>query len=66
MQTDRNTIQESLNVASYFLDHNISEGRGDRTAIHYKDRAYSYNEIFRMTNKVGNIFKLENTKILYE
>lgn len=57
MQTDRNTIQESLNVASYFLDHNISEGRGDRTAIHYKDKAYSYNEIFRMTNKIGNIFK---------
>jgi len=57
MQTDRNTVPEQLNVASYFLDHNILEGREKRIAIYYRNEEYTYNDIFRLTNRVGNVLK---------
>ncbi len=46
-----------LNVASYFLDENIKQGRGERIAIYCKDQSYSYNDIFHLTNRVGNTLK---------
>jgi len=57
MQTDRNTVPDQLNVASYFLDHNISEGRGKRIAIYYRNEGYTYDDIFILTNRIGNVLK---------
>jgi len=51
------TDAEELNVTSYFLDHNIVEGRGKRVALYYRNEEYTYDEIFRLTNRVGNVLK---------
>ena len=48
---------DQLNMASYFLDYNISEGRGERIAVYYRDTSYSYNDIYCLTNQVGNFLK---------
>jgi benzoate-CoA ligase family protein len=50
-------LPEQLNVASYFLDENISQGRGERVAIYYKNKSYTYNDIVNLTNRVGNVLK---------
>lgn len=46
-----------LNVATYFLDENIKRGGGERTAVYYKDKRYTYDDIYQLTNRVGNALK---------
>lgn len=50
-------IPDDLNMASYFLDVNVAEGRGDRVALYHEDKTYTYKEICSLTNQVGNVFK---------
>jgi len=50
-------IPERINLASYYLDRNLEEGRGGRTALYYRDRTYSYRELVLLTNRVGNVLK---------
>jgi benzoate-CoA ligase len=42
-------------MVTYFLDHNIEEGRGSKTAIYYRDEKISYAEVARRTNQAANI-----------
>ena len=42
------------NVATYFLDRNLSEGRGGRTALIDGTRRCTYAELAELTNQVGN------------
>src|SRR3972149_2427471 len=51
------SLPEGLNLGSYYLDVNLEAGRGDKTAIYYKDRTYSFLDLWRLTNRVGNVFK---------
>ncbi|MBI3651638.1 MAG: benzoate-CoA ligase family protein [Acidobacteria bacterium] len=51
------TFPERFNMASYYLDHNLQEGRGDQTAVYYKDAQYTYAEVERMTNRCGNALR---------
>jgi benzoate-CoA ligase family protein len=51
------SIPERLNLGSYYLDVNLEAGRGNKTAIYYKDRTYSFLDLWRLTNRVGNVFK---------
>ncbi len=51
------SLPEKLNLGSFYLDVNLEEGRGDKTAIYYKDRSYSFLNLWRLTNKVGNVLK---------
>jgi benzoate-CoA ligase family protein len=46
-------IPERFNLAAYFLDRNLEEGRGDRTALVCPERAYSYSEVAHLANRVG-------------
>ena len=46
-----------LNVTTYFLDENIKQGRGERSAVYCNDRSYTYNDIYKLTNRVGNALK---------
>lgn len=48
-------VPEQMNLTSYFLEDNISKGRGNKVAIYYKDEKYTFNDISRLTNKVGNV-----------
>lgn len=50
-------LPEQLNMASYILDQNIAAGRGKRVAIYYEEERYTYNDVYALTNKVGNVLK---------
>jgi acyl-coenzyme A synthetase/AMP-(fatty) acid ligase len=51
------SIPERLNLGSYYLDGNLACGRGDKTALYFKDRTYSYRELWLLANKFGNVLK---------
>ena len=45
---------EQFNAATAFLDSNLAEGRGNKTAIYYEGQAYSYAQVAELANRVGN------------
>jgi creatinine amidohydrolase len=45
---------ESLNIAHYFLDARIEEGRGDRVALHTRARRWTYREVQARANRYAN------------
>ena len=47
-------IPERINLASYFLDRNLEEGRAHKSAVYYEGKAFSYLDMARLANKVGN------------
>src|SRR6266567_1072789 len=48
------SIPEQFNAATAFLDDNLFEGRGTKTAIYFEGTAYTYAEIAELGNRVGN------------
>jgi len=46
---------EQFNMATYFLDDRIEEGKGDKVAVYYEERRYTYSDVQRMSNQVGNV-----------
>ena len=51
------SLPEKLNLGCYYLDVNLDAGRGDKAAIYTQDRTYSFLDLWRLTNKVGNALK---------
>jgi benzoate-CoA ligase family protein len=51
------TIPEQLNLTSYMLEHNLAQGRGERTAVYFEDKQYTFNELCELTNRLGNVLK---------
>ncbi|HZU67521.1 MAG TPA: benzoate-CoA ligase family protein [Ktedonobacteraceae bacterium] len=47
-------IPDLYNAATDFLDRNVQEGRGAKTAIYYEGNAYTYAQIAELANRVGN------------
>ena len=45
------------NAAALLVDQHIAANRGDRTAIRYGDRRYSYNDLAALTNRGGNLLR---------
>jgi len=45
---------EFFNMADYFLDRNIRQGRGHKIAIYSDHRNYTYNDLQKMVNKNAN------------
>ena len=45
------------NAATTFVDDNIAQGRGERTAIFYQDQKFTYQEVFEKVNRTGNALK---------
>ncbi|MBN2361340.1 MAG: benzoate-CoA ligase family protein [Deltaproteobacteria bacterium] len=45
---------QTFNAADYFIDRNIRQGRGHKTALYFKDRRYTYNDLQKMVNKTAN------------
>ncbi len=50
-------IPREFNVASYFVDRNLEEGRGDRTALTTDIRDITYAELATLVNRVGNVLR---------
>jgi benzoate-CoA ligase family protein len=51
------TVPEQLNMASYFLEENLLRGRASKAAIYYQDNVYTYDDLCRLTNRVGNVMR---------
>ncbi|CRK57984.1 Benzoate-CoA ligase [Alloactinosynnema sp. L-07] len=51
------TLPERLNLATYFLDRNVDEGRGDRTALLGAGGPTTYAELAGLTNQVGHVLR---------
>ncbi len=47
-------MAEPFNLASFFVDRHVAEGRGARTAVLYEGRRYTYAEIAVLVNQAGN------------
>ena len=50
-------LPDTYNAATTFVDDNIAQGRGQRTAIYYQDQKVTYQEVFEKVNRTGNAFK---------
>jgi len=50
-------LPERLNLGSYYLDVNLAAGRGDKTAICCANERYSFAQLWRLTNKLGNVLR---------
>src|SRR3990172_5344887 len=50
-------LPDIYNAATTFVDENISQGRGKKTAIYYLDQRLSYQELFERVNQTGNVLK---------
>jgi benzoate-CoA ligase len=46
-----------FNVATYFVDRHISEGRGQKIAFECGDERVSYRQLFERANRAGNMLK---------
>ncbi len=51
------TPLDFFNAADYFVDRNIRQGRGHKTAVYTEYRSYTYNDIHKMANKTANAFR---------
>ncbi len=49
------TFPESFNVANYFLDDRITEGRGDRIALRIGDETHTYADVQAAANRFANV-----------
>jgi benzoate-CoA ligase family protein len=47
------TFPERFNMADYFLDARIREGRGDRIAVRVDDRSFTYAEVQALANRAS-------------
>ncbi len=56
-------VPDVFNIASEFLDKNVSEGRGDRAAVSSGEATYTYRQIQEMANRVGNALRTLGVEI---
>ena len=48
-------MPEPFNLATYFVDRHVAEGRGARIALLEGDREVSYDELAKLTNRIGHV-----------
>jgi benzoate-CoA ligase family protein len=48
---------EQFNLASWFVDRHVTEGRGERVALLTEDRRVTYAELATLVNRVGNVLR---------
>lgn len=56
MTRQRVRFPDEFGLADYFLFDRLTEGIGDRVAIRYGDRAYTYHDVARRTRALANYF----------
>ena len=50
-------IPEKMNLATYYLDENLKQGRGKKVAVRYQDEKVTFSELCDLTNRLGNALK---------
>jgi benzoate-CoA ligase len=48
------SLPDSFNAAVAFLDRNLAEGRGAKTAVYYEGNVYTYTQIAELAKRIGN------------
>ena len=56
-------IPDKINIAQFYLDRNLEVNRGDKIAIYYRDKTYSYSQLVSLSNKVGNFLKALDVQV---
>ena len=51
------SLPADFNVATWFVDRNVAEGRGAATAFRCENRALSYGDVLELTNRTGNALR---------
>lgn len=51
------TVPDRLNMAEWFLDARLAEGRGEHTAIYYRDQQISYRQLVADSCRVTNLLR---------
>ena len=51
------TYSEEFNIAEYFLNARIQEGRGERIALRTDARDFTYAEVQELANRFGNVLR---------
>jgi benzoate-CoA ligase family protein len=51
------SIPQDFNVATYFVDRNVSEGRGGNIAIEFGQERITYQRVLENVNRVGNALR---------
>ena len=51
------SLPQEFNVATWFVDRNVAEGRGHRPAFFYGDRVLTYADVQDLTNRTGNALR---------
>ncbi len=57
MSAPRLELPDPYNAATTFVDDNVNVGRGERTAILYEDRRFTYRQVQEAVNRAGNSFR---------
>ncbi len=47
-------VPDQFNVATAFLDRNVAEERGSKTAIYFEGNSYTYAQVAELANRAGN------------
>ncbi|HSA92871.1 MAG TPA: AMP-binding protein, partial [Terriglobales bacterium] len=50
-------LPEEFNVAAWFVDRNLEQGRGERVAIEYGPERVTYREVFERVNRLANALR---------
>ncbi|MDQ3809821.1 MAG: AMP-binding protein, partial [Chloroflexota bacterium] len=50
-------VPREFNVATYFVDRNVEEGRGEKVAIEAGDARITYRQVLESANRVGNALR---------
>lgn len=53
----KDKLPEKMNLADFFLDRHVREGKGDNVAVKFMDKSFSYKQLQEMVNKFGNSLK---------
>ncbi len=54
-------IPQYYNITSKLIDESVARGLGDKVAIYYKNKTYTYRKIQQLINKVGNALLILGT-----
>ena len=50
-------VPEDFNLGSFILDVNLEEGRGAKTALYHGDDTYSFDDLWSLTARMGNVLR---------
>ena len=50
-------VPDPFNIASYYIDRNLEQGKGNRIAVYEEGRELTYAELAEMVNRAGNALR---------